>query len=313
MKKQLLSYISTFVISVAIAQQKPQVPNGGFENWTGKAPTNWSTIESAADAAGFGAILSGKKFSTKETTPGNYVEGTTAVSIQNDDLTIPGQGTQIIPGILAHSRLIVGLSGEFDLIGSAFTGRPDAIRFSYKYVPVGADTASFFCVLTKFNSSTAESDDIGGTGEQLFATPSGKWDTLTSPIEYNPNFSGQNPDTLRIIFFAGGQGGAQKGSKLWVDNVRFIYNTSTGIVEVPIAAANYQVFPNPAQNIITIKDFIPASSSEINIYGLDGKVYISQKLVENNIQINSLPAGRYLFTISDNQQIIGSGNFSVVK
>jgi hypothetical protein len=309
MKKVFTLFTSVAIATTIFAQQPP---NNGFESWpaNNRNPTGWSTVESAANDAGFGLFITGKKFSNKETTAGNYVEGSTAVSVQSDSLTIPGQGTQVIPGILFLSKLIVSLSG-FGFEGTPFTGKPDLIKFAYKYVPVGTDTANFFVALSKFNSLKDSSDFIAGAGEPLLPTGN-NWDTLSLPIDYDPLYAGLNPDSLTIGFFSSGQAG-QKGSKLWVDNVRLVYNNPNGVVEVPVETPTVNVFPNPANNVVNFKTDLNLENVVATIYSLEGRQVVSKTISNNLAEVNELASGRYFFTLHRDGKAVGVGNFSLVK
>lgn len=314
MKKQLLSFASVAFASALFAQQTP-ISNGGFETWptSAKAPTGWSTVESAADGAGLGALLSGKKFSSKETTAGNFVEGVQAVSIQNDEVSIPGTGTQKIPGTLIYGTINVSLASQsFDPVGTAFAAAPDLVKFAYKYEPKGGDSASFFVRLSKFNATVDSSVNIGGVFENLDSTGSANWDSVSAPIDYDPQFAGETSDTVLVGFLSGGMANT-KGSKLWVDNVRFVYNTQSGIVELPVSTPTIKVYPNPVVSTLNLGLNNIENNTVISIYSLAGNQSISKKLSSNQVSVSELAAGRYLFTISNENKVIGVGNFNVIK
>lgn len=310
MKKQLLTFTTTALATTLFAQQ-PQINNGGFETWpsNAKAPTSWSTIESAANEAGAGLLITGKTFSNKETTSGNYVEGAQAISIQNDEVNV-GQ-TIKIPGTLMYGKILIDIATQsFRPIPTPFNGLPDAIKFSYKYTPVSNDTAAFFVALSKYVQLVDSSQTIGGVGERLYETTT--WDSVTAPIDYDPMFAGQNPDSVLVGFVSGGAT-RNKGSKLWVDNVRFVYSTSTGMIEIPVETPTIKVFPNPVVNTLNLAIAEIQTNSVITIYGIDGKQTISKKLENNTVSVTELAAGRYLFTISNGVKIIGMGNFNIIK
>lgn len=316
--KKVFTLIFTVATATTIFAQQP--PNNGFEQWpaNNRNPTTWSTIESAAYEASplAGALLAGKKFSSKETTAGDYVEGTTAVSIQSDslDLSALGQGVRFIPGLLFLSKVVISLtSGGFGFEGAPFSGKPDLVKFAYKYTPAGADTANFFMGLSKFNSDPAvdSSEFLAGAGEQLFST-GGNWDTLSLPIDYDPLFASLTPDSLTMGFFSSGQNG-QKGSKLWVDNVRFVYSNPNGVVEVPVETPTVNVFPNPANNVVNFKTDLNLENTVATIYSLEGKQVVTKTISNNFAEVNELSAGRYFFTLHRDGKAVGVGNFSLVK
>jgi len=314
--KKVFTMFTFVAIATTIFAQQP--PNNGFESWpaNNRNPTSWSTIESAAFEASplAGALLTGKKFSSKETTAGNYVQGSTAVSIQSDslDLSALGQGVRFIPGLLFLSKIVISLSGAgFGFEGAPFTGKPDLVKFAYKYTPVGIDTANFFTGLSKYNTTLDSSEFIAGAGEQLFST-GGNWDTLSLPLDYDLLIGGLTPDSVTMGFFSSGQNG-QKGSKLWVDNVRFVYSNPNGVVEVPVETPSINVFPNPANNVVNFKTDVNLENVIATIYSLEGKQVVTKTISNNLAEVNELSAGRYFFTLHRDGKAVGVGNFSLVK
>jgi hypothetical protein len=211
------------------------------------------------------------------------------------------------------SKIIVSItSGSFDFEGYPFAAKPDLIKFSYKYKPVGGDTANFFVALSKFNPLVDSSEFIANASQNLFETNASDWDTVSLPINYDPLFPGVTPDSVTIGFFSNGFSG-HKGSKLWVDNVRFVYTNPNGVVEIPVETPMVSVYPNPANNVVNFKTELNLENTIATIYSLEGKQVVSKVITNNVAEVNELSAGRYFFTLHRSGKAVGIGNFSLVK
>lgn len=307
MRKQFLTF-ATVALTATLFAQNPPIQNGGFETWTGKAPDSWATVESAANDAGLGSVLGSTTFTTKETATGEFTEGVQAASIQNAEVNIPMAGARVIPGSLVYGKIKVDIATQsFNPVGTIFNGLPDSVKFDYKYDPQGTDSATFFLSLS------AAGAQLGGITKNYSAVSS--WQNETIAIDYDPASAGQTPDTLLISFLAGGFT-STIGSKLWVDDVRLVYNTPStpsGIVELPVSTPSVKVYPNPVVNTLNLLLNEVGENTVISIYSLDGKQTLSKELNGNSVNVTELAAGRYLFTLSNANKVTGVGNFNVIK
>ena len=68
---------------------------------------------------------------------------------------------------------------------------------------------------------------------------------------------------------------------------------------------NFFIYPNPAQNSITIKN-IEVINKEIAIYNLSGKCVLHQKLVSPQINVSNLQNGLYFLKIFDKNNFLGT-------
>lgn len=88
---------------------------------------------------------------------------------------------------------------------------------------------------------------------------------------------------------------------------QFTASSSTGIKEQK--SNSFSIYPNPVKNNLNIvfKENI-INFIEWNITNLSGKVIFEEKMEikkkENNIDLNELPAGVYIFNMRDNEKII---------
>ncbi len=72
---------------------------------------------------------------------------------------------------------------------------------------------------------------------------------------------------------------------------------------------DFQVFPNPTQHFLSV-NFSKYEHLNAEIYGIDGKRYISQKVSsKDSIFVSTLPQGNYFLLLKDKNQIVGKRNF----
>lgn len=166
--------------------------------------------------------------------------------------------SQVIAGNFAAGSLFTGSFGSFSVLsgkatiymGIPFTDRPDALEGWAKYISKTIDNADkshsnekgksdsgrVFVLLTNWNSSFAvtppntlidfnhnTNSSIIGYGEKLFKSTDSKYNEFTIPIEY---YSDSTPTYVVVCgassalgdYFTGG-----KGSTLYIDEFKFIY------------------------------------------------------------------------------------------
>ncbi|MEZ5195311.1 MAG: T9SS type A sorting domain-containing protein [Bacteroidales bacterium] len=80
--------------------------------------------------------------------------------------------------------------------------------------------------------------------------------------------------------------------------------------------SNHSVFPNPADEIITIKNLNPIEdkSFDIEIRNLQGVLIREEKNIiskEFKMDVSDLPGGLYLYTIKENNSIIQQGKLII--
>ncbi len=200
-----------FIWFAGIAQQP--VPNGGLETWTSiSTPAGWSTIESVISP------LAGAGLSEKDST--DKVEGTASIKLTSKYIAL---ANDTIPGMLSiGTGFFTG--SELDFYGTPFTSKPDTLFISYKYTPVGNDTAAAQIGLHKAGGGS--NDNILGVSFPLTST-NGQW--VSTYAVLTPYYSTGSCDTLWLQFASSihGDGGsslkAAVGSTLNVDDIRFGY------------------------------------------------------------------------------------------
>lgn len=302
MKKQFLLLAGAiFTASTLFAQQ---VNNGGFENWTNAdSPDNWGSYSKMAAANG----LSGWGLESENTDPAFVAEGSSSILIKTDSVTIPGQGTVLFSGFATYGSLVLAGSSPAEY-GTPFTYRPDSIKMSFAYFPVGGDSLFTGVFLTK-NTSV-----IGGL-TLVYGDSVPNLISVTFPIQYLDTTS--TPDTL-FIEFSSSNRQSTKGSKLYVDDVKFVYNTPTtvGINETG-AIKSINMYPNPASSIVNIVIPSEVAAQNIIISDVTGKAIKTVNNVSGTkvIGLDGLATGNYVVTFSDatTKAITGSKQLQVTK
>lgn len=275
----------------SVKAQNQNLTNGGFENWTNvnvyQLLDNWFTYNQYA-------VWGSSTTPVAKVTDAH--SGNFAAKISSF-VMFSGSGNPVdtLPGFLMYGDFNIAGGGS---TGVAFQSRPDSIVGYYKSNLLGGDTA--FVQLMLGNSPSTSSNPTGvcfGSITQNSLT----YKRFSFPIEYNPTIT-VNPDTLFLSIVIGNQN-FNLASTITVDDIQFVYNV-TGVDE--IAQATFNVFPNPANNLLviesTIEDYIsiynavgqivqtvqiiPAVKAEVNcsqleegIYFLKGKNGYSEKLV----------------------------------
>ena len=291
MKNILLSFMLFIICSVKAQNQN--LTNGGFESWTDvnvyQLLDNWFTFNQYA-------VWGSSTTPVAKVTDAH--SGNFAAKISSFVL-FSGSGNPIdtIQGCILY--------GDFDIAGGGspgvlFQSRPDSIVGFYKSSFIGGDSATVVVSLQKYDATNLNSTGIGFCNG-LITQNSTAYKRFSFPIDYDPTSSAM-PDTLILAVSIGGQS-YNLASTITVDDIQFVYNV-TGVDE--IAQATFNVFPNPANNLLviesTIEDnisiynavgqivqtvqIIPAVKAEVNcsqleegIYFLKGKNGYSEKLV----------------------------------
>ncbi len=89
----------------------------------------------------------------------------------------------------------------------------------------------------------------------------------------------------------------ENGFKLYLDNIRVEKENTMNVEEAN--AVTFIIYPNPAQNFITIDGM--DDHSKVNILGIDGKVVLSS--IDSKIDISSLSPGKYVVELISKSQI----------
>jgi hypothetical protein len=276
-----------------------QVPNMDFENWrgytdqygTGELPTGWYTTDSTLIHISYGT--SGHS-AIKELT--DKCSGTYSLKL----ISVAGLG-QKAPGV-ATNGIINGIVVDSVKGGSPHTIRSAKLTGCYKYVPYTGDTSNgkISAVLTKWNVALSKRDTIASTA--FVAIPSGGLINFQTDFNYS---SASDPDTALILLQSGpGINQTIAGTYLIVDNLAFV--GVIGIDEIS-HLSNVKIFPQPAQNTITIEAAWNQNISlTYEIADITGRRILSGKMesTKQHVDVNSLSRGNYFVALRNEQGAI---------
>lgn len=316
MKKFLFTLAWAGVCALAFSQ----TPTWDFESWTTmngpvpvpEEPTGWLTGNQLVTFFTPGNDTSVFKASGTEAHSGQYAMKVTTVDVVNNP------DPSVIPDPIGYA--VTGdIVGTIFVFGFSYSARPDSVAFWYMNTLSGADTASFFCWLTKWN----------GTGRDTIATA--YWETYSSAasyvfvsdtLSYDVAFPTTIPDTAGFFFSATGNECltcGNVGSILWVDDITF--SGWNGVNEHP-SSNGVILFPNPASNFVTISVDTDEASSVI-VHDITGREVASASLAEpmNSIgkkavtlNLSNLCSGLFSYSVIDDRgNILRAGKFNVVK
>lgn len=281
MKHSLLFLLISLFAGVCAAQE---IPNGGFETWSGspEAPDSWGALSFSLPL--LGDFVSATKSTDSHT--GDFALALESINIPILNLAIPGAATT---GTL--NQFTFQSSGGFP-----FELRPNAIKGYYKYQPVGADTASVEALLTRWNEDLGQRDTVG-YGKKIFRDAIGSYKLFSVPIVLDATAS---PDTARITVYSSSRSNPTAGSKLFLDDLEF-FTTTAGIEEK--TASDIELYPNPAINVISLQGSALGTQHSVYITNMLGQCMLTSKVKAGGFTCNTeqFPAGLYFCTIIDAQ------------
>ena len=245
-------------------------------------------------------------------TPG-YAGSISAAKIETKTLGL-NPAPAIIPttsGILLSGKLVqVGFSYTI-VQGVPYTNKPEGMAYWAKYAPVGTDTGFAYVLLTKWNTTTLKRDTVGIAGDTI-SSAIATWTKRLLPILYNSTTI--TPDTLSILFSSSSRTAAQVGTVMHVDELFLYLPTQSNISEKGENEMN--IYPNPASNILYLKNYSNESSSVV-LRDMLGRVILTEKLLKNDmntISLNEVPVGVYLLSSYNSKgEILQTKKLSVIR
>ncbi len=275
--------------------------NSGFETWNklyNDKLTGWTTGNEITKFSGIPAVIAEKTTDIKD--------GAYAMKLTNKNI----QGFGVFPGIAVSG--ILDLNGNGPGPGPAFSVNKKFLNMTgyYKYAPVNGDTCKLQLLLFKGSLQV-------GMGEFYSSSTTNSYTQFSAHVKYDVSFTGM-PDSGCVILFAGSENGTpQAGSILYVDMLDLNDINAVANLENNIQT---QVFPNPANNNITIDlNSLNTSNIYINLVDIAGKqvkeIYngkIGSGYTKIETDIAQIPAGIYMVKISNNG-FVQTNKLQIVK
>lgn len=290
----------TLILSVFIAMTfatKAQIPNIGFETWvdyldTGDCHTPhfiYQTPDMWKGSLGKNCLL---YLYSIEKNNESYPAGTGQFSMKIQSDT--ADGVRGLAGIATDNQS--PMAPAFSI-----TGHPTSLTGYYKFLPQNGDTINIVVVL--FQSGT-----IVASGKLTGTATVSNWTSFNVPIS---SYTTADSALIFLASFNLSGGTLPHGnSALYIDNLNFD-NLITYISEQTSKSNLFNLFPNPANSIVTLKIDTKDVDPTLNIYDLMGSLVRSETLKQNQQQINvsDLSNGIYMVEIKskglkENQKLI---------
>ncbi len=273
--KRWLQALFFLAFSAAVMAQQNEVPNPGFENWTGFVPDGWyvnnpggnEPISQSTDARSGSFAMRGE--------------------------TLDFFGNPYPPGFWAGSitSQLVPVSSNYDNL----TGY-------YKFSPAGGDT--LFITVNIFDVG----NNLLGSGyARIFGTHT-SYTAFEAPIEYVQSGVADKASIVGVILPEAGQLPAI-GTVFLLDDLKF--DGAVGIRpiadgQIPGQMELRQNYPNPFNPSTTIEFSLPeATSAKLTIYNMLGEVVatlVDQPMAAGSYRYewsaNNLPSGVYVYQLT---------------
>lgn len=317
MKKIFTLFLSIPLFSLA----QTQITNGGFENWDNAGTSTEEPIDFNSNKTGSSTAQIGPQTCFRDAS----IKHSGSYSMRLENKTVPIIGT-IVNGSATTGVVnapttnkadgyigTVNYSTASDIRRLAFTGRPDSIVGYYQYTSGGTgEQGKVTAILHNnqyFDPETPTTNHPDPTADKIaratFLTPTGSnavWTRFSVPFVYTasgaPSYIMINmtPSNNQMTTFA--------GSKIWIDDISFIYNPVSTSVKENDFTKNVKVYYFE-KNIYV--DFLNKSSenSTIEIYNATGQLVATQQIdnsTVNTIDVSKLVSGIYMYKVSGKSQ-----------
>lgn len=277
MKRMLQALFLLLLLAPAVIAQ---IPNAGFENWTGNNPDGWATFN----------------------TPPYFEPITKSTDAHSGSAAARGE---VVNSMLGAISAVLQSGPEAE--GFPVSERYGQVTLFYKFHPVGQDRLAFNFILMK-NSNAVAVGAIPVSGEVQ------SWTQIDVPFNY---LTTEVPDTCILqIMIIGGEGSTYTlGSYFIVDDLSF-----SGAVAVDderfksLRFSLSQNYPNPFNPETKISFTIPeAGYTVLKIYdalGREAATLVNGELARGEytqkFNAQGLPGGVYFAKLQ-------SGSYSAVK
>ncbi len=302
-----------FITSSICASAQTTISNGGFEMWGNVSPgvagepTGWYSNKSGSSTAQLASPLCFKDNAIVHT-------GTASVRVETISYFGTAVNGAVTTGVINAPTLsksdgyigTVNYSNSSDKRYMNFVGRPDSIVGWYQYTSGGSGEQpkirAILHTLDYFDPETPTTYHpaciANKIGDALWVGPTGSsavWKRFTAPFTYT---SAAVPTHILInMTSSANQLTTITGSKLWIDDLAVIYN-STKVAEVN-KETNVKVYSHDKTIYV---DFSNRSEEQsvLSVFDLTGKMVASFKVEGNKLNgfdLSNLNAGLYLYQL----------------
>lgn len=289
MKNSILTAIGFALCTVAATAQVQPV-NASFENWENisgtignnyNEPIDWNTGNQCSEILNQLAV----------TQSADAVDGASSARLE----TLPAFGNIRINGVVTTANMVCLANGGGQEGGTSFTTElPDSVVGYFKYTPANNDSA--YCQLMFLANNDA--DTISYTRYNFTETVT-QWTRFSFPVTIPTGST--TPEKLSLFFSSswgdGSAGQAEVGSLFFIDGIEFVYSSNS--VAEYYNAAEWQLYPNPANDVVTINGN-EKDGAIIRIYDITGKEVKTEQLESTTVtlSVSDLVEGLYVYQIS---------------
>jgi hypothetical protein len=290
MKRILGTALAAFLLISVHAPVHAQIPNAGFEAWTGtagsEAPTGWVTSN----------------------IPGFAVPITKATSAHSGSFALQGNVVNI-PGF--------GLYPPYFWAHFPYTQRPGTLTGYYKFTSASKDSLTMLAVLYKQSLSIlVASGEFGSTANLAAFTK------FSIPLDY---FSAQNPDSVwfEVVIQNGLDDTLHLGTGYVIDDLAF-EGSATGVEHSQVKPSSFaleQNYPNPFNPETSIRYDLPVASNVrltvFNPLGQEVARLVNEQEPAGSYQVkfnaSTIPSGMYFYKLEAAPLSSGEARSSFVQ
>lgn len=317
MNKTFTTILSLSISLISLSQT--QISNSGFETWGNSAPgvatepTGWYSNKSGSSVAKLGPQICFQDNSIKRS-------GTSSVRVETINYLGTAVNGAVTTGIINAPNTTksngyigtVNYSNASDVRRLTFTGRPDSIVGYFQYTSGGAGEQGKVTAILHtgdyFDPETPTTYHADPTASKIaratFFTPTtniSSWTRFTAPFVYT---SSSTPTYIMVnITSSANQATTITGSKMWIDDISFIYNSVTSVKEIDLVK-NDKVYY--FEKNIYVDFFIKDSDqSVLEVYNVTGQLALTQKIDNsalNTIDVSNLKPGIYMYKVNRKSQ-----------
>ena len=306
MKKILLLLIALGLNCYLAFSQVYQLPNGGFENWSGNAtsiPTGWHTFDD-----GTGSYINYTQNQHTRISPGhNNSQHCCKINARNVIFGIIANGN-FTTGCVNADDMSAGGSGNYNYTNISgnkcqpFDGYPDGLSFYASfYANSGSTKARLSAII---HDNYAMRDPINNTSkvvcsmEKTFtrtissSTSSPNWQYYYTPFNYSSYANNNTTPHYILLTFTTNEtpGGGNKNDFLYMDDIRLVYHGKMSDIKV-----GGTTIPNFNQN--TLEYTVNCCANNIPTVSATAVSSIAQS--KNQVAITQANAGNnYTATIN---------------
>lgn len=308
MKRVITLLAAMFMLKAASAQtvtiselETWRTPSVGFPPTTLDAVDGWRCPDSLAFAYSFVVGTPSRQlFKSTDKHGGTYAA---KIVTQNQGSTLGN-----LAGVLTNAVINLDIANQkFTLSGGAtLYGRVNYVNAWLKYVPMGTDSATVVVSSIIKGGKPNGEDSIVGAGLK-YLTAAQPYTLISVPIDYGTNTA--SPNALQIVFTSSGRQ-ATVGSELYIDDVS--YSIFPADVEAVEGNTKFDVYPNPASNVLRLNSNTPV---RFTMYSVTGQQVLTADVNgATNADLSTLGSGTYYYTaVNKNGEIVKNNSIVVAK